>query len=67
MQLWSCFFNLTLFEECYSCLLDGMLYGSTLHVLALINLKVQFFGCSWKLLKNTFVHRNIFIVAVTSI
>ena len=30
-----------------------MLYGSTIHVLALINLKVQFFGCSRRLLKST--------------
>ena len=47
MQLCSCFFNLALFEVCYSFLLqDGMLYGSTIQVLALINLKVQFSGCS---------------------
>ena len=48
----SCFFNLSLFELCYSSLLDGMLYGSTIHVLALINLKVQFSRCSRKLLKS---------------
>ena len=53
MQLCSCFFNLALFKLCYSSLANGMLYRSTIHVLALINLKVQFFGCSRKLLKNT--------------
>ena len=67
MQLYSCFFNLALFEVCYISLLDGMLYRSTMHVLALINLKVQFFGCSQKLLKSTFVHCYNVIVAVTSI
>ena len=30
-----------------------MLYGSTIHVLALINLRVQFSGCSRILLKST--------------
>ena len=59
MQLCSCFFNLALFKVCYSFLLDGMLYRSIIHVLALINLKVQFFGCSRKLLKNTFVHDSL--------
>ena len=53
MQLCSCFFNLALFELCYSSLPDGMLYGSTIHVLALINLKVQFSRYSRKLLKST--------------
>ena len=67
MQLCAGFFNLALFEVCYSSLLDGMLYRSTIYVLALINLKVQFFGCSQKLLKSTFVHRYSFIVAITSI
>ena len=67
MQLCSCFFNLALFEVCYSFLLHGMLYRSTIHSLALINLKVQFFGCSRKLLKSTFIHRYSLIVAVTSI
>ena len=43
------------------------IYGSTIQVLALINLKVQFFGCSQKLMKSTFVHRYIFNVVVTSI
>ena len=66
MQLCTGSFNLALFEVCYSSLLDGMLYRGTIHVLALINLKVQFFGCSRKLLKSTFVHRYSFIVAVTS-
>ena len=57
MQLCAGFFNLALFEVCYSSLLDGMLYKfSTIYVLALINQKVQFFGCSQKLLKSTFVH-----------
>ena len=68
MQLCSGFVNLALFEVCYSSLLHGMLYRfSTIYVLALINLKVQFFGCSQKLLKSTFVHRYSFIVAITSI
>ena len=53
MQLCSCFSNLALFKLCYSSLADGMLYGSTIHILALINLKVQVFGCSQKLLKST--------------
>ena len=53
MQLCSCFLNLALFKLCYSFLLDGMLYGNTIDVLALINLKVQLFGCSRKLLKST--------------
>ena len=53
MQQCSCFSNLALFELCYSCLLDGMFYGSTIHVLALINLKVQFSRCLGKLLKST--------------
>ena len=61
MQLCSCFFNLALFEVCYSSLLDSMLYRSTIHVLALINLKVQFFGCSRKLLKSTLI---LFIATV---
>ena len=52
MQLCSCFFNLALFELCYSFLPNGMLFGSTIHVLALINLKVQVSRCSWKLLKS---------------
>ena len=68
MQLWASLFNLALFEVCYSSLLHGMLYRfNTIYVLALINLKVQFFGCSQKLLKSTFVHRYSFIVAITSI
>ena len=68
MQLCSCFFNLALFEVCYSSLLHGIVYRfSTIYVLALINLKVQFFGCSQKFLKSTFVHRYSFIVAITSI
>ena len=68
MQLCVGFFNLALFEVCYSSLLDGMLYKfSSIYVLALINLKVQFFGCSQKLLKSKFVHRYSFIVAITSI
>ena len=67
MQLCAGFFNLALFEACYSSLLHGMLYRSTIYVLAPINLKVQFFGCSQKFLKNTFVHRYSFIVAITSI
>ena len=67
MQLYSCFFYLALFEVCYSSLLDGMLYEGTIHVLALITLKVQFSGCSPKSMKSTFVHRYNFIVAVTSI
>ena len=46
MQLCAGFFNLALFEVYYSSLLDGMLYRCTIYVLALINLKVQFFGCS---------------------
>ena len=46
MQLCFFFFNLALFKLCYSSLLDGMLYGSSIHVLALINLIVQFSGCS---------------------
>ena len=45
MQLCIGSFNLALFEVCYSSLLDGMLYRSTIYVLAPINLKVQFFGC----------------------
>ena len=68
MQLCAGFFNLALFKVCYSSLLHGMLYRfSTIYVLALINLKVQFFGCSQKLLKSTFVHHYSFIVAITSI
>ena len=67
MQLCACSFNLALFEVCYSSLLHGMLYRSTIYVLAPINLKVQFFGCSQKFLKNTFVHCYSFIVAITSI
>ena len=59
--------NLALFEVCYSSLLHGMLYRSTTYVLAPINLIVQFFGCSQKFLKKTFVHRYSFIVAITSI
>ena len=59
--------NLALFEVCYSSLLHGMLYRSTIYVLALINLKVQFFGCSQKFLKKTFVHHYNFIVAIISI
>ena len=59
--------NLALFKVCYSSLLHGMLYRSTIYVLAPINLKVQFFGCSQKFLKKTFVHRYSFIVAITSI
>ena len=39
----------------------------TIYVLAPINLKVQFIGCSQKFLKKTFVHRYSFIVAITSI
>ena len=45
MQLCSSFFNLVLFKVCYSFLVHGMLYKSTVDVLALINLKVQFSGC----------------------
>ena len=67
MQLCTCSFNLALFEVCYSFLLHGMLYRSTIYILAPINLKVQFFGCSQKFVKNTFVHRYSFIVAITSI
>ena len=67
MQLCTGSFNLALFEVCYSSLLHGMLYRSTIYVLAPINLKVQFFGCSQKFLKNTFVHCYCFIVAITSI
>ena len=67
MQLCACSFNLALFEVCYSSLLHGMLYRSTIYVLAPINLKVQFFGCSQKFLKSTFVHCYSFIVAITSI
>ena len=67
MQLYAGSFNLALFEVCYSFLLHGMLYRSTIYVLAPINLKVQFFGCSQKFLKKTFVHRYSFIVAITSI
>ena len=67
MQLCACSFNLALFEVCYSSLLHGMLYRSTIYVLAPINLKVEFFGCSEKFLKNTFVHCYNFIVAITSI
>ena len=67
MQLCAGSFNLALFEVCYSSLLHGILYRSTIYVLAPINLKVQFFGCSQKFLKNTFVHRYSFIVAITSI
>ena len=67
MQLCAGSFNLALFEVCYSSLLDGMLYRRTISVLAPINLKSQFFGCSQKFLKNTFVHRYSFIVAITSI
>ena len=52
MQLCSCFFNLALLDLCYSSLPNGMLYESTMHVLALIHLKVQFSGCSRKLLKS---------------
>ena len=48
-----CFFNLALFKLCYSSLPDVMFYGNTIHVLALINLKVQVFECSQKLLKST--------------
>ena len=53
MQLCSCFFNLALCKLYYIFLPNGMLYGSTIHVLALINLKVQFSGCSRKLLRRT--------------
>ena len=67
MQLCTGSFNLALFEVCYSFLLHGMLYRSTIYVLAPINLKVQFFGCSQKFVKNTFVHYYSFIVAITSI
>ena len=67
MQLCAGFFNLAVFEVCYSSLLHGMLYRSTIYVLALINLKVQFIGCSLKFLLNTFVHRYSFIVAITFI
>ena len=69
MQLCAGFFKfLALFKVCYSSLLDGMLYRfSTIYILALINLKVQFFGCSQKLLKSTFVHCYSFIVAITSL
>ena len=67
MQLYVGSSNLALFEVCYSSLLHGMLYRSTIYVLAPINLKVQFFGCSQKFLKKTFVHRYSFIVAITSI
>ena len=59
--------NLALFEVCYTSPLHGMLYRSTIYILAPINLKVQFFGCSQKFLKKTFVHRYSFIVAITSI
>ena len=52
MQLCSCYFNLALFELYYSSLPYGMLYGSTIYVLALINLKILFSGCSQKLLKS---------------
>ena len=69
MQLYAGLFNLALFKVCYSSLLHGMLYRfSTIYVLALIDLlEVQYFGCSQKLLKSTFVHRYSFIVAITSI
>ena len=67
MQLCGGSSNLALFEVCYSSLLHGMLYRSTIYILAPINLKVQFFGCSQKFLKKTFVHRYSFIVAITSI
>ena len=53
MQLYGGSSNLALFEVCYSSLLHGMLYRSTIYVLAPINLKVQFFGCSQKFLKKT--------------
>ena len=67
MQLCGGSSNLALFEVCYSSLLHGMLYRSTIYVLAPINLKVQFFGCLQKFLKKTFVHCYSFIVAITSI
>ena len=68
MQLCTGFFNLALFEAKDRNPQHGMLYRfSTIYVLAMINLKVQFFGCSQKLLKSTFVHHYSFIVAITSI
>ena len=68
MQLCAGFFNLALFKVCYNSLLHGIVYRfSTIYVLALINLKVQFFGCSHILSKSTFIHHYNFIVAITSI
>ena len=40
MQLCAGSFNLAVFEVCYSSLLHGMLYRSTIYILAPINLKV---------------------------
>ena len=67
MQLYSCFFNLALFELCYSSLPNGMLYGSIIYVLALINLKSSILWMFMEITKKYIVHRYIFIVAFTSI